>query len=157
MQWTYILFALFISFLWGAQPVVHKHLLKKYNAPSMMMFTAIINATLVLILSIYNRDVIYSDLKKITYVDASMIFGVVSLSVFLANIIYYYILKKNESSMISALIYSSPVFTLIIAFLFLKERLDIYGISGIFTIVLGVILLTNNNSSYQELEILDTR
>lgn len=157
MQWKYILFALFISFLWGAQPVVHKHLLKRYNSASMMMFTAIINAILVLILSIYNRDVIYSDLIKITYVDASMIFGVVSLSVFLANIIYYYILKKHESSMISALIYSSPVFTLIIAYLFLKERLDIYGISGIFAIVIGVILLTNNNSSYQELEFLDTR
>jgi drug/metabolite transporter (DMT)-like permease len=157
MQWKYILFALFISFLWGSQPVVHKHLLKKYNAPSMMMFTAIINAILVFILSIYNRDVIYSDLIKINYIDASIIIGVVSLTVFLANIIYYYILKKHESSIISALIYSSPVFTLIIAYLFLKERLDIYGISGIFSIVLGVILITNNNSSSQQLEFLDNR
>ena len=45
MQWIYIFFALFISFLWGLQPVVHKHLLKRFNSVSMMMFTAIITPT----------------------------------------------------------------------------------------------------------------
>jgi drug/metabolite transporter (DMT)-like permease len=78
---------------------------------------------------------------------------VIALSVFtifMANMIYYYILKNHDSSIISALIYSSPVFTLIIAHLFLKERLDIYGVSGIFAIIIGVILISQNKSIYMK-------
>ncbi len=70
---------------------------------------------------------------------------------------YYYILKNHESSIISALIYSSPVFTLIIAYIFLKERLDIYGISGIFFMILGVILVSNNNKFSKEMEFLSNK
>jgi drug/metabolite transporter (DMT)-like permease len=70
---------------------------------------------------------------------------------------YYYILKNHESSIISALVYSSPVFTLIIAYIFLKERLDIYGISGIFLMILGVILVSNNNKFSKEMEFLSNK
>jgi drug/metabolite transporter (DMT)-like permease len=70
---------------------------------------------------------------------------------------YYYILKNHESSIISALVYSSHVFTLIIAYIFLKERLDIYGISGIFLMILGVILVSNNNKFSKEMEFLSNK
>jgi drug/metabolite transporter (DMT)-like permease len=79
------------------------------------------------------------------------------LLIFLANMMYYYILKNHESSIISALVYSSPVFTLIIAYIFLKERLDIYGISGIFLMILGVILVSNNNKFSKEMEFLSNK
>ena len=84
----------------------------------------------------------------------------VALSIFtafLANIMYYYILKDHELSIISALIYSSPVFTLVIAYLFLKERLDIYGFSGIMAIIVGVILISQNNQSSRHLEFLTNK
>lgn len=70
---------------------------------------------------------------------------------------YYYILKDHETSIISALIYSSPVFTLVIAYLFLKERLDIYGFSGILAIIVGVILVSQNNQSSRHLEFLTNK
>ena len=41
---------------------------------------------------------------------------------FLANLLYLMVLKKNQSYIVSALIYSSPVFMFLIAWLFLKEK-----------------------------------
>jgi drug/metabolite transporter (DMT)-like permease len=70
---------------------------------------------------------------------------------------YYYTLKDNETSIISALIYSSPIFTLIFSYLYFKERLDIYGISGILAIIIGVILVSQNNQFSKELEYLSNR
>ena len=56
--------------------------------------------------------------------------------------------RKHESSLVSALIYSCPVFTLILANVYLSEKIDNYGIMGILFVVFGVGLISKNNSSH---------
>jgi len=150
---NYIFLALCISFLWGVQVVIHKHLLTNFHFVTIMLVSNVINVSLIIVLSIYLKNDILVDLKKITFRDAAILVCLPIFTVFAANIIYYYILKKHESSLVSAITYSSPAFTLILAYLFLKERLDIYGLSGIFAIIAGVILISNNNSSYKILQL----
>jgi hypothetical protein len=142
---NYILLALVISLLWGISPVIHKHLLNKYNWITIMLSSSLVYFILVIIISLLKRKEIIADLMKISVRDAFVLISLPLFTVFIAQIIYYYILKEHESSIISALISSSPVFTLIISYLFLKERLDIYGISGIFAIITGVVLISRNN------------
>jgi drug/metabolite transporter (DMT)-like permease len=153
----YIFIAIFISFLWGIQPIVHKHLLNKYNFITIMLISTIVNFSLILAVSITRNKEILADMNKLTFRDLFILVLVSSFTIFLANMMYYYILKNHESSIISALVYSSPVFTLIIAYIFLKERLDIYGISGIFLMILGVILVSNNNNFSKEMEFLSNK
>jgi drug/metabolite transporter (DMT)-like permease len=153
----YIFIAIFISFLWGIQPIVHKHLLNKYNFITIMLISTIVNFSLILAVSITRNKEILADMNKLTFRDLFILVLVSSFTIFLANMMYYYILKNHESSIISALVYSSPVFTLIIAYIFLKERLDIYGISGIFFMILGVILVSNNNKFSKEMEFLSNK
>jgi len=153
----YIFIAIFISFLWGIQPIVHKHLLNKYNFITIMLISTIVNCSLILAVSITRNKEILADMNKLTFRDLFILVLVSSFTIFLANMMYYYILKNHESSIISALVYSSPVFTLIIAYIFLKERLDIYGISGIFLMILGVILVSNNNKFSKEMEFLSNK
>jgi len=100
-------------------------------------------------LALSRHKEIYRDWLIMTPMDIGILILLPIFTVFLANILYYNILKTHESSIISALIYSSPVFTLIIAYLFLKERLDIYGLSGVCAIILGVILIAMNNGRYE--------
>jgi len=152
-----IFIAIFISFLWGIQPIVHKHLLNKYNFITIMLISTIVNFSLILAVSITRNKEILADMNKLTFRDLFILVLVSSFTIFLANMMYYYILKNHESSIISALVYSSPVFTLIIAYIFLKERLDIYGISGIFLMILGVILVSNNNKFSKEMEFLSNK
>jgi transporter family protein len=154
---AYILIALFISFLWGIHPIVHKHLLNKYNAVTIMLVSTIVNFSLVIVLSITKKKDILLDTNKITAKDLFIMIGISGFTIFLTNVMYYYILKDNETSIISALIYSSPIFTLIFSYLYFKERLDIYGISGILAIIIGVILVSQNNQFSKELEYLSNR
>ena len=117
-----------------------------------MLISGLINVFLIVILSIYLKNDLLIDLKKITFRDTVILVCLPIFTVFIANIIYYYILKKHESSLVSAITYSSPAFTLVLAYLFLNERLDIYGLSGIFAIIAGVILISNNNTSSRNFE-----
>ena len=111
-----------------------------------MLISGLINVFLIVILSIYLKNDVLIDIKKLTFRDGVILVCLPIFTVFIANIIYYYILKKHESSLVSAITYSSPAFTLVLAYLFLNERLDIYGLSGIFAIIAGVILISNNNT-----------
>ena len=146
----YIFLAILISFLWGIQAVINKHLLEKFNQITIMFVSSLIYCFLIIILAITNSKRVLSDINKFTYTDMLTVIALSVFTIFMANMIYYYILKNHDSSIISALIYSSPVFTLIIAHLFLKERLDIYGVSGIFAIIIGVILISQNKSIYMK-------
>ena len=110
-----------------------------------MFISTIIYFGLVATLALSCHKEIYRDWLMMTPMDIGILIMLPIFTVFLANILYYNILKTHESSIISALIYSSPVFTLIIAYLCLKERLDIYGLSGVCAIILGVILIAMNN------------
>jgi drug/metabolite transporter (DMT)-like permease len=147
MKVYYIAFALCVSFLWGIQPIIHKYLLNKIGYVTIMFISTLIYSGLVITLALTRHKEIYSDWLVMTPMDIGILILLPIFTVFLANILYYNVLKNHESSIISALIYSSPVFTLIIAYLFLKERLDIYGLSGVCAIILGVILIAMNNES----------
>jgi drug/metabolite transporter (DMT)-like permease len=69
---------------------------------------------------------------------------------FLANLLYFYILKDNDSYIVAALTYSAPVFTLVLAYLFLNERMTVLGVTGVLLIVLGVVAVAFNESARED-------
>ncbi len=85
---------------------------------TIMTFTSIIYTFLIIIYSTSNKHIIIKDIKNITYTNALILIFSTAIAAFGANVLYYNILKNHESSIISALIYSSPIFTLILAYFF---------------------------------------
>jgi drug/metabolite transporter (DMT)-like permease len=59
-------------------------------------------------------------------------------------------LKKHDSYIISALIYSSPIFTLLLACLFLNEQITYYGLLGVLFIVVGVGFISTNDYKIED-------
>jgi len=149
MEEYYIFLALFIGFLGGLSPVIHKTLLHKYNQVTIIVLSSFLYASCSLFYGIYYREVIINDLHKITTNDFLIIAFTAIITAFFANILYYNVLKKHDSHIISALIYSSPIFTLILAYLFLHEKIHFFGGLGIFLILFGVISITYNDRFYQ--------
>ena len=86
--------------------------------------------------------------KKINSQDILILISVSLGAGFLANLLFYYVLKSHESSLVSALVFSSPIFTLIVAYFFMKEELNGFGILGIVLIVLGVVCIAYNDGNY---------
>jgi transporter family protein len=112
-----------------------------------MLFSAFIYAFLIIIYAAFNKTIIYKDINKISKKDIILILFSSGIAAFFGNVLYFNILKKHESSIISALIFSSPIFTLIFAYLFLKERIHTIGLFGILFIVTGVICISMNNGT----------
>jgi len=140
----YIVLALLVSFILGVSPVVHKYLLAKYHPITIMFISASVYISFITIVVALNQKIFMKDVTKMTSKDAMIALAVSSSILIISNLIYYYVLRDHKSSLVSALIYSSPVFTLLVAYLFLKERLSIYGYLGIFSILLGVIFISQN-------------
>ena len=154
MKLIYLFFGLIVSFFWGLLPVIHKHLLKNITGITIMFFSALFYFISICLFTLYNKKIIIKDFKKITINMYIWLFIASVLCLFIANLIYYYILKKNNSSTISALIYSCPIFTLLIAYFFLKEEIDMCGLLGIFFVILGIIFISLNDNVKEEFDFL---
>jgi drug/metabolite transporter (DMT)-like permease len=76
--------------------------------------------------------------------DSATLIGLAFFAVFFANSLYYYVLKENSSSITSALIFSAPAFTLVLSYLLLKEKLNLNGLLGVISIIIGVIFISQN-------------
>lgn len=140
----YIVVALFIAFLWGLHPIVNKYLLNKYEPFTIMLLASLVYFISMAVVSTIWMKEIKSDLNKMTTTDFTVLSLLAFFAIFIANTLYYYILRGNTSSIVSALIFSGPAFTLIISYFILKEKLSLYGLLGILSIILGVILISQN-------------
>lgn len=149
----YILIALFVSFLWGIHPVLAKHLLKKFSIVSVLSFNNVLYFLAMIIFSLMNYNTVVNDFKRIDSNDALILLFVGLVSSFFANLLYYFVLESHESSLVSALVYSSPIFTLLFAYFFMKEKINLLGVLGILLIVLGVVCIIFNDQSYRSLNI----
>lgn len=96
--------------------------------------------------AIYYRDIILQDVTKLNSLTVGMMAFAACVCGFLMNVLYFKILKRYDSYIVSALIYSCPVFTLILAYLLLKERISFQGFLGVAFIILGVICLAFNET-----------
>jgi drug/metabolite transporter (DMT)-like permease len=113
-----------------------------------MFISGIVYTLCLLLFAAFNQKQLMHDYKIIKNSDVAIIALTSIITGFFANYLYFYVLKDHESSLISALIYSCPIFTLLLAYLLLNERIDRYGILGIIFVVLGVGFVSLNNTIY---------
>lgn len=142
-----IAIALFVSFLWGLAPIIHKHVLKSVDPKVVMVTGGLFYSICLFTFAIYYLKDIKSGFKKLQLRNALWIGFASIITAFIANLIYFYILKDHDSYVIAALIYSSPVFTLILAYYLLKEKVTMMGFVGVAFIMIGIICLALNEKS----------
>lgn len=147
---TSILYSFIPSFLWGLIPIIKKMILKSVSPiMSIALSSLIFSLGSIFLIFIYSNDVLkeYNDNKgKINYLS---VIGLVIFSTVLALIAEYVflnLLTANNSYLIVALTYSSPLFTLILAYFILKEKITLYGTLGVLFIVIGLVFVGLNNS-----------
>ena len=146
MKTTDLLLTIFGAFLWGISPVIHKFLLGTYNQVTIMILISIIYTVCLLLCLPFYSNMVYKDILKLNVRDSILFLIAGVFTLFLGNAIYYYVLKDNHSHVISAVDSCAPFFTLIFAFLLLKEKINIFGILGTILIVLGVICISYNDT-----------
>jgi len=140
--------SLFTSFIWGLSPVIQKHLLQKFDKRSLMLFYSSTNVLFVtVLLSLYNNK-LYADIKSVNTYDILMISTYTFFTIFLAKLLLLEVLKYNNAHEVAAIEGIYPFFTLLLAYLFLKEKITIFGFLGVLFIVLGVVCISLNDTNF---------
>uniref|UniRef100_A0A6C0DCA0 EamA domain-containing protein n=1 Tax=viral metagenome TaxID=1070528 RepID=A0A6C0DCA0_9ZZZZ len=149
MKTIFVLMSLFTSFLWGLSPVIQKHLLQKFDKRSLMLFYASANIFFITMLICFFDNKLYADIKTINTYDIFLISVYTFFTIFLANLIFLEVLKYNNSHEAAAIEGIYPFFTLLLAYLFLKEKITAFGILGVILVVLGVICISMNDTNFK--------
>ena len=140
---SFILLSILIAFLYGIQPLIHKYLLRKFDVIQIMLITELIYILCISYVGFINKHLIINDICNMNAYDVLIIIFVGIVTIFISDMIYYYILKDHDSSIVTAIIYSSIIFTLIISYYFGTEELNCCSYFGIFMILLGVYFITS--------------
>lgn len=135
--------ALLIAFIFGVSPIIHKFIFNKVPSitpQTLFIFGGIFYFIFTAMFALHERQNLIQNVKNIpSSVVLIFVFG--SVITFFANYLYFKIISKNASYLVSSLIFISPLFTLILSYLFLKEDVTFTSIIGIVLIVCGVILV----------------
>ena len=150
MDSSSLFISLIIAFLWGLSPILHKSLLKKFHPLSLMLFLSLGYFLCLFLLLPFHYKRIKGDVFNLTTNDIKLILISATITSFLANFLFYYVLKSNNCSIVAALGSTSPLFTLLIAYCLMTERVNAYGILGIIFIVIGVICISINDKKVNE-------
>lgn len=152
MHLSVVVTSLLISFLWGAAPVIHKFLMstRPISPETLMVFGSLVYFSCVVVYFYFNHKPIIADLRMASATTLTIMFVSAMFAGFVANLLYFRVIKQHASYVVSALIFSSPFFTLLLSYIFLKEPMSVKSITGVILIVVGVILLATSNEVKKE-------
>jgi uncharacterized membrane protein len=140
-----LFFTFIVALLWGISPIVVKYGMNKNINVNTIFF---INTLIYVICGGLYSLVYKTDIEKdLTTSNASILILLTInafFAVFLANTIYYILIQSNNTAIVTALSYSSPLFTVILSYFLLEEKLSIQTFLGIITIYFGIILISLN-------------
>lgn len=137
-----IAISLFISLIFSITPIVHKHIFNTVtmNPQTLIVSGAILYFSCTMVYFAFNRKEVLAPLATLKPSIYLLMIATGALS-FYANYLYFNVISKHESYLVSALIFSSPFFTLILAYFFLKEDISLMSAFGVALIVGGVLIL----------------
>ena len=147
---TYILVAFLIAIIWGLSPIMYKHLLDKYNPTSVLVFASLAYFICILVTGCCNYQSILDDYNKIDFNDVCWVILVSVSGLFVANILQVTVLKDNDPSIVSPIIYSCPLITLLAVYLLFNTSLNIECLFGSFLIVSGVLCISMCSDNHKQ-------
>ena len=143
MKASAIFWALMVAFMWGLSPIIHKSFMTQaISRETIIVLGGAMYFSCLAVYSIIYRKRIAADIPRL---NASFWLALAVASVvcgFLANLVYFIILKNNPSHIVSALISVSPVFALVLAAIFLRERVTVIAAAGVALVVCGIVCIS---------------
>lgn len=141
MYITNFLLCIFVAFLWSLHPICHKILKNNIDAFYIFILIWLFTSIFMIFIIIYYKKHVYHNIINLTKYEIFILLFLGIISV-LSNFIYFYVIKNDNAYIVSALTYSSPIFTIMIAYLLLNDIITFNAIIGIIFIIIGAIILS---------------
>jgi drug/metabolite transporter (DMT)-like permease len=132
--------------MWGIQPIIHKYIFntQAVSAVTMMVLGSFIYFVCSFVYFLKQRNIVVNDIKQMNIMTITLLVFSAIIAGFFANYLYFSVIQKHDSYLVSALVFSSPFFTLVFSYLLLQEHVSTLAVIGVISIVFGVILLAFN-------------
>ena len=137
---NYYIFAILAAFLFGLAPIFGKLGVEEINPVFALCIRSFIISAIMLGWLFLNRDI--GSLMNVNVTSWIFIALEGVCAALLGQLLYYYALKTSESSIVVPLVATFPLFTFLIATIFLGDEVTLNKMGGIICIVLGVVLLS---------------
>lgn len=139
-----ILLAIFASISFASYVLISKNLLKKVSGQTLNSFSFTLNGLILLIISL----IFYQDQIKNYFLTTSLenLFLLIILSfgtTGIGYITYFYALKRLDAVKVSLVFYLKPIVVVILNSIILHEIIGYSKLTGIFLIVLSLLLYVN--------------
>jgi len=133
--------ALTVAVLTALQVIIQKHTAKKLSHQMILVISSLIYFVLTLLYIGWHKEHLSSEWRALAVpVVLAILFA--TIFGFLANMLYFNVIRHGEISLVTALTSTVPIFVAGLAVLILKESLGLKQIAGIGAIVGGTILLS---------------
>jgi drug/metabolite transporter (DMT)-like permease len=123
--------------LWATYTLIGKKLLEKYSPEVLTAYVFVIGSVLLFPFAVYEGFTLPSEITINAWV--SILYLAVLCSVF-AYVIWYMALENMDATKVAVFIYLIPLFTAIMAFFILDERIDFFTVVGGVMTMIGVYL-----------------
>src|SRR5712671_2150251 len=143
MQW--LLFAILGPLSWAISTRIDKYLVDKYFHDSdtavLIVFTAVVAVFALPIIWLFEPRVLSLPLSGIAVMTVS---GILYMA---AMLFYLRALQSEEASAVAPFFQLSTIFTFLLAYVFLREKLGLAQLSGIGLIVAGTLTVSGNRGA----------
>lgn len=136
-----VLGGLTVAALWGLTPILQKSLLIHLPRETIFALSTLVYATATFVYCCFHRRTIARSLPNVTLRHAGLIVVSSVLGAFAANLIFLAVLKDNPSYVVTALAFTSPIFTVLLAACVLGERISGTNLAGILLVVAGAVMV----------------
>jgi drug/metabolite transporter (DMT)-like permease len=141
MHSTLVLTSLIVAFIWALNSVAQKHAVNNMSHPTAMAVFAVMYFILMLFYIGHHKELISSEIKNIIPSAILLMMAAVILN-FIANVLYFRLIKANGVSIVTALTSTMPIFVALLSFMVLRENVTPKHIAGIAAVVGGVVLIS---------------
>jgi drug/metabolite transporter (DMT)-like permease len=109
--------------------------------PTAMAVFAVMYFTVMLLYMGHHKELISKEIRNIIPSAILLMMAAVILN-FIANVLYFRLIKSNGVSIVTALTSTMPIFVALLSFIVLRENMTPKHIAGIAAIVGGVVLIS---------------
>lgn len=139
---SYVLMALGVSFLWGLNPVLLKSFLEGgIDVKLLFVLSGFFYSSCMVVFVAWNWTTLRTSLKSVSWSTIGVVAITSALTSFVAMLIFVTLLRDNEAGITTALAYTAPLVTVLLAWGLLGERLTALKLAGVITVVLGVFMV----------------
>lgn len=146
-----IIMSVGIAVLWSLAPILHKMIYSAshISPKTMMIVSGMFYMVALAVYGCIHYRTTLQDLPKLSMTTTLLIAVAVLLTAFLSNLLYYHAIKVYPAFLVTGISYSAPLFTVLFAFLILKEQKSLSALTllGASLVVAGVLCLALSDSS----------